>query len=208
MKPGKYFTTLPLLFAGLLLLAACGNSTSEKITAPSTTANTAEAKKTQGQFPFYKDIAIRPGVNFEVVSWGKGADSVGGYLILLSDTLRNNYKSFSNERKGIITDAWNMDLDNDGNPEIYIELLSKKNVLDLNVYEYAGGEFRKINFPPLSASMKKNYAGGDKFIIKNGDLFRSFPVKDDKDTTNKSGTVKMLQYRLNGNSFSTNEIKE
>lgn len=206
MKPGKYFLKLPLLFAGLLLLAACGENNSEKMAAPSTTTNPSDAKK--GQFPFYKDIAIRPGVNFEVVSWGKGVDSVGGYLILLSDTLRNNYKSFSNERKGVITDAWNMDLDNDGNPEIYIELLSKKNVLDLNVYEYAGGEFRKISFPPLSSSIKKNYAGGDKFIIKNGDLFRSVPVLDDKDTTNKAGKVKMLQYRLNGNSFSTIELKE
>ncbi|MCX2454043.1 hypothetical protein OQX61_22430 [Pedobacter sp. PLR] len=206
MKPGKYFLKLPLLFAGLLLLAACGDNASEKMASPSTTTDPSDAKK--GQFPFYKDIAIRPGVNFEVVSWGKGVDSVGGYLILLSDTLRNNYKSFSNERKGVITDAWNMDLDNDGNPEIYIELLSKKNVLDLNVYEYAGGEFRKISFPPLSASIKKNYAGGDKFIIKNGDLFRSVPVLDDKDTTNKAGKVKMLQYRLNGNSFSTIELKE
>lgn len=206
MKPGKYFSKLPLLFAGLLLFAACRESASEKMTAQSTTTNPAEAKK--GQFPFYKDIAIRPGVNFEVVSWGKGVDSVGGYLILLSDTLKNNYKSLSNERKGIITDAWNMDLDNDGNPEIYIELLSKKNVLDLNVYEYAGGEFRKINFPALSPSIKKNYAGGDKFIIKNGDLFRSVPVLDDKDTTNKAGKVKMLQYQLNGNSFSTKELKE
>ncbi|WP_316747852.1 hypothetical protein [Pedobacter gandavensis] len=206
MKPGKYFLKLPLLFAGLLLLAACGENTPGKITTASTTTEASTAKK--GQFPFYKDIAIRPGVNFEVVSWGKGVDSVGGYLILLSDTLRNNYKSFSNERKGVITDAWNMDLDNDGNPEIYIELLSKKNVLDLNVYEYAGGEFRKINFPPLSNSIKKNYAGGEKFIIKNGDLFRSVPVLDDKDTTNKTPKVKMLQYRLNGNSFSTIELKE
>lgn len=206
MNLGKYFMKLPLLFAGLLLLASCGDSASEKMVA-NKSAQT-DVKKPAGQFPFYKDIAIRPGINFEVVSWGKGVDSVGGYLILLSDTLRNNYKSFSNERKGVITDVWNMDLDNDGNPELYIELLSKKNVLDLNVYEYAGGEFRKISFPPLSSSMKKVYQGGDKFIIKNGDLFRSFPMVNPKDTTIKAGAIKMLQYRLNGNSFSTNEIKE
>lgn len=206
MNLGKYFIKLPLLFAGLLLLASCGDTASEKIAADKSAQT--DVKKPAGQFPFYKDIAIRPGINFEVVSWGKGVDSVGGYLILLSDTLRNNYKSFSNERKGIITDAWNMDLDNDGNPELYIELLSKKNVLDLNVYEYAGGEFRKISFPPLSSSMKKSYQGGDKFIIKNGDLFRSFPMVNPKDTTIKAGAIKMLQYRLNGNSFSTNEIKE
>ncbi|AOM75820.1 hypothetical protein BFS30_00720 [Pedobacter steynii] len=206
MNLGKYFMKLSLLFAGLFLLASCGDNTTEKMAA--TKSAQSETKKPAGQFPFYKDIAIRPGINFEIVSWGKGVDSVGGYLILLSDTLRNNYKSFSNERKGVITDAWNMDLDNDGNPELYIELLSKKNVLDLNVYEYAGGEFRKISFPPLSSTMKKSYAGGDKFIIKNGDLFRSFPMVNPRDTTIKAGAIKMLQYRLTGNSFSTNEIKE
>jgi hypothetical protein len=101
-----------------------------------------------------------------------------------------------------------MEMDNEGNPEIYIELLSKKNVLDLNVYEYSGGDFRKITFPPLSSNMKKSYAGNDKFIIKNGDLFRSFPVVNPKDTTVKAGQVKMIQYSLNGNSFSVNEVKQ
>lgn len=206
MDLSKYFIKLPLLFAGLLLLASCGNSAPEKMNAGKPDA--AVAKKAAGQFPFYKDIAIRPGINFEVVSWGKGVDSVGGYLILMSDTLKNTYKSLSNERKGIITDAWNMDLDNDGNPELYIELLSKKNVRDLNVYEYSGGEFRKISFPPLSSTLKKSYAGNDKYIIKNGDLFRSFPAVNPGDTTIKAGSVKMVQYKLDGNSFSTKEIKE
>jgi hypothetical protein len=101
-----------------------------------------------------------------------------------------------------------MDMDNDGNPEIYVELLSKKNVLDLNVYEYSGGDFRKINFPPLSSNLKKSYAGNDKFTIKNGDLFRTFPLVNPKDTSIKAGAVKLLQYQLNGNSFSVNEVKQ
>lgn len=104
----------------LLFMISCGEG--DKPTANTTQQNVSTIKK--DQFPFYKDIPIRPGLNFEVVSWGKGVDSVGGYLILLSDSLKNNYKSLSNEREGIITDAWNMDMDNDGNPEVYIELLS------------------------------------------------------------------------------------
>lgn len=194
-----------LVLSGLLLLASCSGN-SEKIGAVKN--DQSETKKPAGQFVFYKDIEIRPGINFEVISWGKGVDSIGGYTILMSDSIKNNYKSFSNERKGIITDAWNMDLDNDGNPEIYIELLSKKNVSDLNVYEYAGGSFNKISFPPLSSNMKENYAGNDKFVIKNGDLFRTFPIVNPKDSTLKAGAIKTLQYRLSGNSFSTSEIKE
>ena len=206
MNSGRYFIKLPLLFAGLFILASCGDSASEKKDASAAVA--AEVKKPVGQFPFYKDIAIKPGLNFEVVSWGKGVDSVGGYLILMSDTTKNSYKSLSNERKGIITDAWNMDLDNDGNPEIYIEMKSKENVLDLHVYEYSGGEFRKISFPGLSSSIKKNYVGNDKFIIKNGELFRSVPLVNPKDTTIKAGDFKMLHYKLSGNNFSVNELKE
>ncbi|WP_235207024.1 hypothetical protein [Pedobacter sp. V48] len=200
----KYLIKQPLLFAGLLLLASCSDSSKKD-----TDVKQSEpvAAKQKGQFVFYKDIAIRPGINFEVVSWGKGVDSVGGYLILMSDSLKSNYKSFSNERTGIITDAWNMDLDNDGNPEIYIELLSKKNVLDLNVFEYSDGNFNKITFPALSDRAKKTYAGNDKFVIKNGDLFRTYPIVNSKDTTQKDGTLKTLQYRLSGNSFSISEIE-
>lgn len=204
MKLMKYLIKQPLLFAGLLLLASCNDSSKKD---EAVKQSEPVAAKQKGQFVFYKDIAIRPGINFEVVSWGKGVDSVGGYLILMSDSLKSNYKSFSNERSGIITDAWNMDLDNDGNPEIYIELLSKKNVLDLNVFEYSDGNFNKITFPALSDRAKKTYAGNDKFVIKNGDLFRTYPIVNSKDTTEKDGTLKTLQYRLSGNSFSISEIE-
>lgn len=196
-----------LLFTGVLLMASCGNGKEEKVVVAKAETSVT-GNKAGRQFAFYKDINVKPGLNFEVVSWGKGVDSIGGYLILMSDSVKNKYNSFSSERKGIITDAWNMDMDNDGNPEIYIELLSKKNVLDLNVYEYTGGDFRKISFPPLSSNMKKNYVGNDKFLIKDGNLFRSFPVVNPKDTTIKAGDVKMLVYQLSGNSFNVNEVKQ
>ena len=205
MKLIKHLVKQPYLLSGLLLLASCGNGEPEKLSGAK--SDDLAVKKQSNPFPFYKNIEIRPGINFEVLSWGKGTDTVGGYLVLLSDTLKNNYKSLSNEREGVITDAWNMDLDNDGNPEIYIQLLSKKNVSDLNVFEYSGGSFNKITFPGLSNSLKKQYAGNDQYRIKNGDLFRSFPLVNPKDSTEKAGTIKTVQYRLNSNSFSTSEIK-
>lgn len=206
MKFRKYFSTQSLFIAGLLLLAACGDEKAAKVSAVK--PDEAGLKKAAGQFPFYKNIEIRPGINFEVVSWGKGADTVGGYLVLMSDTLRNNYRSLSNEREGVVTDAWNMDLDNDGDPEIYVQLLSDKNRSDLNVFEYSGGNFNKITFPGLSSSLKKNYGGNDRYTIKNGDLFRSFPLVNPQDSTEKTGTLKMVQYRLSGNNFSVSEVKE
>ena len=203
MRSIKYISTAFGLFASLMA-ASCGTGEKEALSA----AQQPAAPVTKGQFPFYKDIQIRPGLNFEVVSWGKGVDSVGGYLVLLSDSLKNNYKSLSNEREGIITDAWNMDMDNDGNPEIYIELLSQKNVSDLNVFEYSGGSFNKITFPGLSSNMKKIYAGNDKFTIKEGELYRSFPIVNPRDTSEKAGDIKRIKYRLSGNSFSPSEVKE
>lgn len=191
------------MFSGLLWLVACGDTEQAAIV-----KSGPEEKKSADQFVFYKDIEIRPGFNFEIISWGKGADSVGGYTILMSDSTRANYKSFSNERNGVITDAWNMDMDNDGDPEIYIELLSKKNVHDLNVYEYSGGSFNKINFPALSSRAKESYGGNDKFTIKNGDLFRIYPLVNPKDTSIKAGDMKYLQYRLRGNGFEISELEK
>jgi hypothetical protein len=162
-----------------------------------------EEPKQANPFAFYKSIEIKPGYYFEVLSWGKGVDSVGGFLILMSDSARNNYRSISVERKGIITDAWNLDLDTDGNPEIYVQTLVRKNVSDLTVYEFVN-DFNKISFPGISSM--KGYQGDDKFFVKNGDLFRSIPLvqrNDGKTTT----LVKTVQYRLSGNSFSSAEVK-
>ena len=206
MNIKTYSVQQSLLLVGLLFLFSCNSGETEKVTTVQSNAGT--EKTPSSPFSFYKNIEVRPGLNFEVLSWGKGVDSLGGYLILMSDSAKNNYKSFSVERKGIITDVWNMDLDHDGNPEIYVELLSKKNVKDLNVYEYFGHNFQKISFPPLGPVSKKNYAGNDKFMIKGGDLFRSFPMVNLTDTTQKPGANKMLQYRLSGNSFSVSEVEE
>ena len=198
MRIQKDRLTQILLLTGMLFCFACSEEKPTEVKVET-------VKTEQNPFKFYKDIEVKPGLNFEVLSWGKGVDSIGGYQILMSDSVRSNYRSNAVERAGIINDAWNMDLDNDGNPEIYIQLLSKKNVLDLNVFEYASGGFNKISFPSLTSNQKKGYMGNDRFFIKNGDLFRSFPVKDSADSTKM--VTKTYQYKLSGNSFSTSESK-
>lgn len=185
----------------IVLLAAC-SSKDQKV---ETNLPTTEAKKLN-PFSFYKSIEIKPGLNFEVLSWGKGVDTLGGFLILMSDSVKNNYKSISVERKGIITDAWNMDLDNDGNPEIYVQYVVRKNVNDVNVYEYANGNFNKITFPGIRNDIKAKYKGNDKFYVKSGDLFRSVPLIS-TDSGKTSVETKTFQFNLRGNSFSSTEIK-
>ncbi|TKC01493.1 hypothetical protein [Pedobacter cryotolerans] len=201
MKLNNAFKSLYLGLVAISFLFAC--TSDEK---PVTTAKTEVAPVSKNPFPFYKSIEIKPGFNFEVVSWGKGIDTLGGYLILMSDSLKNNYKSISVEREGVISEAWNMDLDNDGNPEIYIQYLIRKNTNDLNVYEYANNGFNKISFPGLSSENKKGYKGDDQFYIKNGDLFRTVPIVT-IDSGKTTTLVKTLQYSLRGNSFAASEVK-
>lgn len=190
-----------LLSFGITFLYACTND--EKVT--SAANQPANSKTTNpNPFPFYKAIEIKPGFNFEVLSWGKGVDTLGGYLLLMSDSTKNNYKSISIERKGVILDAWNMDLDNDGNAELYIQFLVRKNVNDVNVYEFANNSFDKISFPGLNSV--KGYEGNDQFFVKNGELFRSVPIVT-IDSGKTTTLVKTLKYNLRGNSFSTSEVK-
>ena len=190
-----------LSLTAIVFVAACTSDGK-----PTETPVVAATTKTVNPFRFYKSIEIKQGYHFEVVSWGKGVDTVGGYILLMSDSLKNNFRSLNAERNGIITDAWNMDLDNDGNPELYLQYLVRKKVNDLNVYEFVNNSFDKISFPGLSSDMKKGYEGNDKFFIKNGDLFRSVPIVS-IDSGKTTTLVKTLKYRLSGNSFSVSEVK-
>ncbi len=195
----KYIISLCIVVA---IFSACNGD--EKIV--STAEQPINAKvSTPNPFPFYKAIEIKPGFNFEILSWGKGADTLGGYLLLMSDSIKNNYKSISVERNGVITDAWNLDLDNDGNPELYVQFVVRKNVNDLNVYEFNNNSFNKLTFPGLNSV--KGYEGNDQFYVKNGDLFRTVPIVS-IDSGKTTTVVKTLKYSLRGNNFSTADVKQ
>ena len=201
MKLNNISRLVLFAFTAITCFTSCTNDDK-----PITVAKADVPTKAENPFPFYKSIEIKPGFNFEVLSWGKGVDTLGGYLILMSDSVKNNYRSISVEREGIITDAWNMDLDNDGDPELYIQYLVRKNVNDINVYEFANNSFNKISFPGLNSDLKKGYKGDDQFFVKNGDLFRSVPIVN-VDSGKTTTLVKTLQYSLRGNSFSSSEVK-
>jgi len=201
----KIYVQQSLLSVGLLFLFSCTNDNAKP---PVQAESKKDTPKQISPFRFYKDLAVRPGLNFEVVSWGKGVDSLGGYLLLMSDSLKNDFRSTSVEREGILQDSWNMDMDNDGNPELYVELLKNQNQRDLNVFEYSRGSFQRISFPSIPDRLKKIYGGNDKFSIKDGELYRSFPIVNPRDSTEKAGDLKTVRYTLSGNSFSVKEVKE
>ncbi|MCJ0743472.1 hypothetical protein [Pedobacter montanisoli] len=184
----------------LSILAACKN----KIQIDDQQKQVVSQKSQKDLFGFYKDLELKPGYHFEVLSWGKGVDSIGAYSILMSDSVKKNFKSVSAEREGILTDAWNMDMDNDGNPEIYLQVSVKKNEADLYVYEFAGNSFNKISFRGTSSI--KGYNGNDKFFIKEGDLYRTVNVLQKEDGKEQNIT-KTYRYTLSSNTFSMKENK-
>ncbi|HXI00239.1 MAG TPA: hypothetical protein VNI52_08210 [Sphingobacteriaceae bacterium] len=166
--------------------------------------------KIQPPFRFHKAIEVKPGLTFDVVSWGRGSETSGVYMILRSDSTRLEFKTTNAPLDGVLQDAWNMDMDSDGNPEIFIQAEGEGEGSHLNMYVYEfnnSGNGQKITFPSLSGSMKKGYKGNDSVYVKDGKLMREFPVVEESDAE-KNARNKVLEYNLRGNSFSVKEIKE
>jgi len=170
------------------------------------------AKKIQPPFRFHKEIEVKPGLTFDVVSWGRGSETSGIYMILRSDSTHLKYKSTTGELDGRLLDAWNMDMDSDGNPEIFIQAegVGEGSHLNMYVYEFNdSGNGQKINFPSLSGSLKKGYKGQDSLYIQDGKLMREFPVFGTTETDSlKSSERRKLEYDFRRNSFSVKEIKK
>ncbi|MBC8052494.1 MAG: hypothetical protein H7Y13_05480 [Sphingobacteriaceae bacterium] len=163
-------------------------------------------------FRYHKPIEVKPGLTFDVLSWGRGAEHVGQYLILRSDSSDVKYSTISEELEGDIIDAWNMDLDSDGNPEIFIQAKGqdKDSYFKLYVYEFSeSGSSQELKFPELTSATKKKYHGKDSVYVKEGNLFREFPLYEETDTAGlKPIERKVLEYSLRGNRFDIHEIKK
>jgi hypothetical protein len=177
-------------------------------------ANQKEAvAKLPQPFRYHKAVEVKPGLTLDVVSWGRGSESTGAYLILRSDSTHLKYKSISGELDGKIVDVWNMDMDSDGNPELYIQAMGEGEGSHLNmyIYEFAdNGSSQKLTFPNLGSSSKKGYKGNDSLYIKDDKLIREFPVvdTDSKTGSESAASRKVLQYGLRNNSFTVNEVKQ
>jgi len=198
--------TLYLVFLlGILLFDSCSTEEPKKPVVPELKAKLAEP------FRFHKSVEVKPGLTFDVLSWGRGSEHVGAFLILRSDSSALKYRSVSGELEGSIADVWNMDMDADGNPEIFIHAKGgdKDSYLNMYVYEFNDeGSSQEIRFPELTASTKKAYHGKDSIFVKEGALFREFPLYDEADTAALKPTgKKLVEYSIRGNSFSVKEVK-
>ena len=194
------------LAIGVSLAACSTEEVPKKVEAP-----VVQTKLPQ-PFRFHKAIEVKPGLTFDVLSWGRGSQYAGAYMILRSDSTKASYKSINNELEGEIKDVWNMDMDSDGNPEIFIHAagLEEENYLKMYVYEFSGGgSQQQLRFPDLTSSTKKQYRGKDSIYVKDGELFREIPLFEEADTAGVNAIgKKLLQYTLRGNNFNVKEIKD
>ncbi|HEY1025890.1 MAG TPA: hypothetical protein VGE26_12040 [Sphingobacteriaceae bacterium] len=202
------FSVIGLFSAALL--AGCTSSDEKKSEPVLNPAATATA--ITEPFRYHRAIEVRPGLTFDVLSWGRGSETTGAFMILRSDSTNLKYRSTTGELDGKIVDAWNMDMDSDGNPEIFIHAEGEGEGSHLNMYVYEfneSGSSQKLTFPGLSTSSKKGYKGQDSIFINDGKLRRQFPVYEETDAPNKpGGGKKLLEYSLRNNSFIVKEVKE
>jgi hypothetical protein len=112
---------------------------------------------------------------------------------------------------GVIVDAFNTDMDVDGNPEILIQAKTKDSVYNTTVYafEFDNGKANKLDFPKLTSAQKKGYRGNDSFYVQAGNLMRQFALYDGTGKEAKpNGQKRLLQYGLRNNEFTVKQISK
>jgi hypothetical protein len=200
------------LYLGLSFLAGatgCSNSPSDKTAIAAPTA--VEAPKTLPPFRYHKTIEVAPGQSYDVLSWGRGSQTVGAFEILRSDSAAMKYTTTTGDLEGSIKDVLNADMDNDGHPEIFIhtQATDSTNAAKVFAFEYNDNNARSIDFPRLTRSQRKGYRGNDNFFVKDGNLMREFDVYDENDSLAKKPVQKrLIQYALQGNSLSADQISK
>jgi len=196
-----------LLILVIPFISGCNNEQKPVVIAPVVPQKPA----IMAPFRFHKLVEVSPGQYYDVLSWGRGASKVGSFLILHSDSSGKKYTTTTGDLNGGITDAFNTDMDLDGNPEIIIEAKGADTLNYVNIYafEFTGGRAQKIEFPKLSKAQKEGYRGNDNFYVKDGQLYREFPLFNGTGKEAEPGGQKrLLLYGLRDNNFTVKQLSK
>jgi hypothetical protein len=160
-------------------------------------------------FRFHKIVEVSPGQDYDVLSWGRASKDTGAFVILHSDSANRKYSTTTGDLDGQIVDAYNSDMDLDGNPEILIETKTKDTVNHIDVYafEFTGGKAQKLDFPKLTKSQRAGYRGEDNFYVEQGKLMREFPIYSGTGSAAKPLAEKRkFEYGLRNNTFTIKQL--
>lgn len=162
-------------------------------------------------FRYHKLIEVSPGQSYDILSWGRGSEEAGAFMILHSDSAGIKYTTTTGDLNGAIVDVYNSDMDADGNPEILVQTKSKDtvNYVSVAAFEFNDNKANKLDFPKLTGSQRKGYRGGDNFYIRDGKLIREFPIYDGGGKDAKpSGAKRQFEYGLRGNEFTVKQLSK
>jgi hypothetical protein len=178
---------------------------------PATVSVTPQKPLIMEPFRFHKMIEVSPGNDFDILSWGRGSTEAGAFEILHSDSSEVKYTTTTGDLEGQIIDAYNSDMDMDGNPEILIQAKAKdtSNYAVIYAFEFNGSKANKLDFPKLTKSQAKGYRGFDDFYIKDGQFMREFPIYDGIGKDAKiTGAKRVFQYGLRNNEFTVKQLSK
>ncbi|HEY8931205.1 MAG TPA: hypothetical protein VIM55_18515 [Mucilaginibacter sp.] len=194
-----------LLICGLFV---AGCSEDKK---PQTTVAAPKKPVIMAPFRYHELIEVSPGQDYDILSWGRGEKTAGAFEILHSDSAASKYTTTTGDLDGDIVDAYNSDMDLDGNPEILIQAKSRdtNNYVNIYAFEFTNGKANKLDFPRLSKSQRAGYRGSDNFYIKDGKLIREFPIYDGNTKDAKpTGAKRQFEYGLRGNEFTIKQLSK
>ena len=188
-------------------MAGCGGNEQK----PVATTQAAKKPELMQPFRFHKLIEVSPGQSYDILSWGRGSQDAGSFMILHSDSSAIKYTTTTGDLDGTIVDAYNADMDLDGNPEILIQAKSKDttNYASIYAFEFSNNKANKLDFPKLNNSQRKGYRGNDNFYIRDGKLMREFPIYSGSGKEAKpTGAKRQLEYGLRGNEFTVKQLSK
>lgn len=191
------------------LMAGCGGADNKKPAA----SPAPKKPELMAPFRFHKLIEVSPGQSYDVLSWGRGSEEAGAFMILHSDSSAIKYTTTTGDLDGAIIDVYNSDMDVDGNPEILIQAKSKDTTNYTSIYAFEfndnNSKPNKLDFPRLTSSQRKGYRGDDNFYIRDGKLMREFPIFSGTGKEVKpSGAKRQLEYGLRGNEFTVKQLSK
>jgi hypothetical protein len=199
-----------LIFIASILATGCAQE-SGKPTTITTTSTVPQKPALMEPFRYHKLIEVSPGDDFDILSWGRGSTETGSFEILHSDSVNMKYTTTTGDLDGSIVDAFNTDMDMDGNPEILIQAKTNDSVYNTTIYafEFSNGKANKLDFPKLTSSQKKGYRGNDNFYIQDGNLMRQFAIYEGSGKEAKpTGQKRLFQYGLRNNEFTIKQVSK
>src|ERR1700761_4157837 len=120
-----------LAFAAIAFISSCSEDKKPVVTAPAP-----KKPEVMAPFRYHELIEVAPGQDYDILSWGRGGKTAGAFEILHTDSAASKYTTTTGDLDGDIVDAYNSDMDLDGNPEIIIQAKGKDSTNYTNVYAF------------------------------------------------------------------------